>query len=96
MVGALVCRGGRPGLAGIGPLRQVSCPTRVIAGEHDEALTALHQAYDLLECAKDWYSVPGTDDFFREPGALDDAADGAIDWFRRHLRARPAAATAAP
>ena len=23
-------------------------------------------------------------------------ADGAIDWFRRHLRARPAAATAAP
>ena len=98
MVGALVCRGGRPGLAGIGPLRQVSCPTRVIAGEHDEALTALHQAYDLLECAKDWYSVPGTDDFFREPGALYDAADGAIDWFRRHLRARPtpAAAAAAP
>ena len=36
MIGALVCRGGRPGLAGIGPLRQLSCPTRVIAGDHDD------------------------------------------------------------
>lgn len=97
MIGALVCRGGRPGLAGIGPLRQLSCPTRVIAGDRDDGLASLRQAYDLLECIKDWYPLAGTDDFFREPGALDDAADGAIDWFRRHLRARPApeAATAA-
>lgn len=91
MIGALVCRGGRPGLAGIGPLRQLSCPTRVIAGDRDDGLASLRQAYDLLECIKDWYPLAGTDDFFREPGALDDAADGAIEWFRQHLRARPAA-----
>ena len=65
------------------------CPTRVIAGDRDEALTSLHQAYDLLECVKDWYGIPGTDDFFREPGALDDAADGTIEWFRQHLHVQP-------
>jgi len=91
-VSALVCRGGRPGLAGISPLRQVACPTRQIVGERDEGLPNIRQAYDLMTCTKDWRSIAGTDDFFREPGALDDAATQTTDWFHRHLiRTRPAA-----
>lgn len=91
-VSALVCRGGRPGLAGISPLRQVPCPTRQIVGERDEGLPNIRQAYDLMTCIKDWRSIAGTDDFFREPGALDDAATQTADWFHRHLiRTLPAA-----
>ena len=45
----------------------------------------LHQAYELLGCPKAWRTVAGTDDCFREPGALDDAADLAVAWFQAHL-----------
>lgn len=85
MVDALVCRGGRPGLAGISPLRQIPFPTRFIVGEKDEGLGNLRQAYDLLACPKDWRTVAGADDGFREPGTLDDAATLAADWFHHHL-----------
>lgn len=90
MVSALVCRGGRPGLAGMTPLRQIACPTRMIVGEKDDGLAHVRQAYDLLTCQKDWWVVPGTDDLFREPGALDIAATQAADWFHRHLIPFPA------
>lgn len=88
-VSALVCRGGRPGLAGITPLRQVPCPTRQIVGERDDGLPNIRQAYDLMTCIKDWRDVAGTDDYFREPGALDDAATLATEWFHHHLIPRP-------
>ena len=90
LVSALVCRGGRPGLAGISPLRQVSCPTLMIVGDKDEGLGNIRQAYDLLGCTKAWRDVPGTDDYFREPGALDDAATLAAEWFHAHLAITPA------
>jgi putative phosphoribosyl transferase len=85
VLSALVCRGGRPGLAGISPLRMVPCPTRVIVGARDEGLPNIRQAYDLMTCTKDWQSIAGTDDYFREPGALDDAATLSAEWFHRHL-----------
>lgn len=95
-LGALVCRGGRPGLAGISPLRQVPCPTRQIVGERDEGLPNIRQAYDLMTCPKDWRSVAGTDDYFREPGALDTAATLSAEWFRKHLAAPSATPDAPP
>jgi len=85
VVSALICRGGRPGLAGISPLRLVPCPTRLIVGARDDGLPNIRQAYDLMTCAKDWQSIAGTDDYFREPGALDDAATLSAEWFNRHL-----------
>jgi len=88
LVSALVCRGGRPGLAGISPLRQVACPTRVIVGDKDEGLAHTRQAYDLIGSTKDWRGIAGTDDFFREPGAMDAAAKMAADWFHTHLEPR--------
>jgi pimeloyl-ACP methyl ester carboxylesterase len=90
MIGAFVCRGGRPGLAGITPLRQVACPTLMIVGSHDENLPNVRQAFDLIGGRKTWRSIAGTDEFFREPGALDAAATLAIEWFRAHLERKPA------
>ncbi|MCK6374853.1 MAG: dienelactone hydrolase family protein [Zoogloea sp.] len=90
MIGAFVCRGGRPGLAGITPLRQVACPTLMIVGSHDENLPNVRQAFDLIGGRKTWRSIAGTDEFFREPGALDDAATLAAEWFHAHLRRKPA------
>lgn len=89
LVGALVCRGGRPGLAGITPLRQVACPTLMIVGERDEGIANLRQAYDLIGAPKAWRGLAGTDDAFREPGALDAAATLAAEWFHAHLQRRP-------
>lgn len=90
VVDALVLRGGRPGLAGISPLRQIVCPTRFVVGEKDTGLPALRQAFDLLSCTKDWHALAGTDEDFRQPGALDDAATKAADWFHHHLIRQPA------
>lgn len=93
-VDALVLRGGRPGLAGISPLRQIVCPTRFVVGEKDGGLPAVRQAFDLLTCTKDWRTIAGTDENFREPGALDDAATKTADWFHAHLFRQPTAADA--
>ena len=89
MIDAFVCRGGRPGLAGISPLRQLACPTLMIVGGRDEHLPNVRQAFDLIGAHKAWQTVPGTDEFFREPGTLDAAATLATAWFRSHLRPRP-------
>lgn len=97
MIGALVCRGGRAGLAGISPLREVSCPTRIIVGQKDPGLPHVRQAYELLGCVKDWQEIAGTDDYFREPGALDAAARLSVEWFQQQLpRVVHAASAAAP
>ena len=96
MISALVCRGGRPGLAGITPLRQLSCPTCMIVGDRDEGLSGIEQAYELLTCPKAWRVVTGTDELFREPGALDDAASLAADWFLRQLPPPPAIVATQP
>ena len=62
----------------------------MIVGDKDEGLGNIRQAYDLLGCTKAWRDVPGTDDYFREPGALDDAAALAAEWFHAHLALTPA------
>lgn len=89
LVSAFACRGGRPGLAGITPLRQVICPTLMIIGSHDDNLPNVRQAFDLIGARKAWRSVTGTDEYFREPGTLDTAATLAAEWFRANLRRRP-------
>lgn len=84
-IAALVCRGGRPGLAGADPLRLVQSPACMIVGERDEGIAGVRQAYELLGGPKAWREIPGTDGLFREPGTLDEAASHAADWFLRHL-----------
>lgn len=90
---AVVSRGGRPDLAGE-YLRHVQAPTLFIVGGNDvpviplneEALAQLTQAEE-----KKLVIVPGATHLFEEPGALEEVARLARDWFERYLV--PAATT---
>jgi dienelactone hydrolase len=84
-IGAVVSRGGRPDLAG-NALRRVKSPTLLIVGGHDEEVLELNEeAMELLACEKELRVVPGASHLFEEPGALDQVARLAADWFLRHL-----------
>jgi putative phosphoribosyl transferase len=86
MVGAIVSRGGRPDLAGSEALARVRAPTLLIVGGNDVQVIALNQAaYAWLRCEKQLVIVPGATHLFEEPGALDEVARLARDWFERHL-----------
>jgi putative phosphoribosyl transferase len=85
VVGAVVSRGGRPDLAGPA-LPQVRAPTLLIIGGNDVPVIALNRAaFEQLRCEKRLVIVPGATHLFEEPGALDEVARLARDWFERHL-----------
>jgi putative phosphoribosyl transferase len=85
-VGAVVSRGGRPDLAG-DALPQVQAPTLLIVGSRDEQVVELNrQAHERLRCERRLEIVPGATHLFEEPGALDEVARLAGDWFVAHLR----------
>ncbi len=82
-VRAIVSRGGRPDLAGAA-LTRVQAPTLLIVGEHDDQVVQLNrQALAQLRCEKRLVIVPGATHLFEEPGALDEVARLARDWFQR-------------
>ncbi|HEY7912423.1 MAG TPA: hypothetical protein VIG62_10985 [Blastocatellia bacterium] len=83
---AVVCRGGRPELAG--PyLPYVQAPTLLIAGGDDEPVVTLNkEAYEQLRCEKQLFVIPGATHLFEEPGALDEVARVTAEWFARNLR----------
>jgi len=85
-IGAVVSRGGRPDLAG-NALRRVKAPTLLIVGERDETVLDLNEeAYEMLNGEKTLAIVPGATHLFEEPGALEEVARLAADWFLEHLR----------
>jgi predicted alpha/beta-hydrolase family hydrolase len=85
---AVVSRGGRPDLAGEA-LEHVTAPTLLIVGERDEEVLRLNeQAYAKLRCEKSLAIVPHATHLFSEPGALEEVARLAADWFRKHLGPR--------
>lgn len=88
LVRAVVSRGGRPDLAGKA-LRHVSAPTLLIVGERDTVVLDLNRraAEELAaECRLE--IVPGATHLFEEPGALEQVAVLARDWFSLHLTGR--------
>ena len=85
VVGAVVSRGGRPDLAGPA-LARVRAPTLLIVGGDDTPVIELNQlAFTQLRCEKDLVIVPGATHLFEEPGALEQVARLARDWFQRFL-----------
>jgi putative phosphoribosyl transferase len=85
MVGAVVSRGGRPDLAGAA-LARVRAPTLLIVGGNDFQVIELNRAaFALLRGEKQLVIVPGATHLFEEPGALDEVARLARDWFKRYL-----------
>ncbi|HEX7049904.1 MAG TPA: dienelactone hydrolase family protein [Longimicrobiales bacterium] len=85
VVDAIVSRGGRPDLAGR-DLAEVCAPTLLIVGGRDEVVLELNrEALERLRAEKELVVIPGATHLFEEPGALDQVAELAADWFRRHL-----------
>jgi dienelactone hydrolase len=85
LVAAIVSRGGRPDLAGTA-LTRVRAPTLLIVGENDlQAIELNREALKQLNCEKQLVRVPGATHLFEEPGALDEVARLARQWFHSHL-----------
>jgi putative phosphoribosyl transferase len=85
LVGAIVSRGGRPDLAGPA-LPRVRAPTLLIVGGNDVQVIQLNEiALAQMVCEKQLVIIPGATHLFEEPGALDEVARLAREWFRRHL-----------
>ncbi len=85
VVGAVVSRGGRPDLAG-SALPRVRAPTLLIVGGDDRQVIELNRAaIAQLRCEKQLVIVPAATHLFEEPGALDEVARLARDWFQRYL-----------
>jgi putative phosphoribosyl transferase len=84
-VAAIVSRGGRPDLAGQ-RLALVRAPTLLIVGGADEVVLDLNrQARAQLRCESRIDVIPGATHLFSEPGALEQVADLAADWFAGHF-----------
>ncbi|MFJ6754233.1 MULTISPECIES: phosphoribosyltransferase family protein [unclassified Streptomyces] len=84
-IGAVVSRGGRPDLAGP-RLAAVRAPTLLVVGSRDTTVLELNRgAQRELRCENRLEIVPGATHLFEEPGALDEVAALARDWFARHL-----------
>lgn len=87
IVRAVVSRGGRPDLAGTA-LKRVIAPTLFLVGGKDETVLNLNYAAmaQLPRGTKHKLEiVAGATHLFEEPGALDQAAALARDWFREYL-----------
>ena len=88
MVKAVVSRGGRPDLAASAILRRVQAPTLLIVGGRDAPVIDVNRdALEQLAGEKALDIVPRASHLFEEPGALEEVARLAAEWFRRHLGA---------
>ena len=84
-IAAVVSRGGRPDLAG-SKLADVGAQTLLIVGSRDEMVLDLNrQAQTRMHGNCQLAVVPGATHLFEEPGALEQVARLANDWFLTHL-----------
>jgi dienelactone hydrolase len=84
-VAAIVSRGGRPDLAD-GALERVRAPTLLIVGGKDPLVLEFNRlALKRLPGEKRLAIVPDAGHLFEEPGALEQAAVLARDWFVTYL-----------
>lgn len=77
---ALVCRAGRPDLAGLGPLNTLKVPIRMVVGSEDPDAAMILQAYEHFRGARDWHTVDGANQTFSTPHALERFATLAAEW----------------
>jgi len=89
-VGIVVSRGGRPDLAGAA-LPRVQAPTLLIVGGNDDIVIELNEsARDQMRCEVKLEIVFGATHLFEEPGALEQVAKLACDWFVDHIGGKTA------
>lgn len=84
---AVVSRGGRADLAG-DDLERVRAPTLLVVGGHDDVVLDLNRrAFARIPAEKRLEVIAGATHLFEEPGALDEVARLAGEWFSAHLSA---------
>jgi putative phosphoribosyl transferase len=82
---AIVSRGGRPDLA-LESLPEVKAATLLIVGGEDTVVIGMNrQALNELKAEKSMVIVPGATHLFEEPGALEEVARLASNWFLHHF-----------
>jgi putative phosphoribosyl transferase len=82
---AIVSRGGRPDLAGPA-LPNVKAPTLLIVGGADTSVISMNEeASAQMRCARDLRIIPGASHLFEEAGALEQVAQMAAEWFKKHF-----------
>ncbi len=81
---AIVCLGGRPDLAGAGPLRTLATPVLFVTRAQDRAAAILASAYELITTTRDWRLAGDGESGARADEAI---AGAAADWLQHHLRA---------
>jgi dienelactone hydrolase len=85
-VQAVVSRGGRPDLAAAA-LERVLAPTLLIVGGEDTPVIGMNRdAMRKMRADTELEIVSGATHLFEQPGALEQVAALARDWFLRHLR----------
>lgn len=84
-ISAIVCRGGRPDLA-CDSLKLVRTPTLMIVGSQDVQVLELNRyAASCMWAPLQLKIVAGASHLFEEPGALEQVAQHAIEWFEKYL-----------
>lgn len=82
---AVVSRGGRPDLAA-DHLARVRAPTLLLVGGHDPQVLAMNrEAAAHLQAPYELQVIAGASHLFEEPGALEQVAAQAAQWFQAHL-----------
>ncbi|HEU4455108.1 MAG TPA: dienelactone hydrolase family protein, partial [Longimicrobium sp.] len=89
-VRAVVSRGGRPDLAGAA-LERVRAPTLLVVGGQDGAVITMNNEalLHMVNARARLRIVPGATHLFQEPGALEQVAAMACEWFRAKLVSTP-------
>ena len=81
---AIVSRGGRPDLAGAA-LSKVRAPTLLIVGGNDPVVLELNRdAAKVVSAESKLEIIPRATHLFEEPGALEQVAGLAKQWFQNH------------
>lgn len=80
-VAGVVCRGGRPDLAG-DVLARVAAPTVLIVGGHDPQVRRLNEQAAEQLADVELVVIPGATHLFEEPGALDAVIAATLDRLR--------------
>ena len=84
-IAAVVSRGGRPDLAGPA-LAHVQAPTLLIVGGDDTPVIGMNrQAAEQMHAVHKIEIVPGASHLFEEPGALEEVARLAAEWFGKYF-----------
>jgi pimeloyl-ACP methyl ester carboxylesterase len=84
-INAIVSRGGRPDLA-MEALGSVNVPTLFIVGGNDNVVLKLNRdAMMRMRTKTELKVVPGATHLFEEPGALEEVARLAVEWFTKYL-----------